>query len=117
MLPHDFPPRETVYQQTQRWLRAGCFQAMVLDLRELLRLASGCAPEPSAAILDSRTLRSAPKSGHRGGYDGAKCKKGSKVHAAMDTLGHLLALHVTPATKQDRAHVGGLAEAVQEATG
>ena len=53
MLPHDFPPRETVYQQTQRWLRAGCFQAMVLDLRELLRLASGCAPEPSAAILDS----------------------------------------------------------------
>lgn len=117
MMPHDFPPWEAVYQQTQRWLRAGCFEAMVHDLRELLRLASGRTPEPSAAILDSRTLRSTPESGHRGGYDGAKRKKGSKVHAAVDTLGHLLALHVTPATEQDRAQVGGLAEAVQEATG
>ncbi len=58
-----------------------------------------------------------PESGHRGGYDGAKRKKGSKVHAAVATLGHLLALRVTPATEQDRARVGELAEAVQEATG
>jgi transposase len=68
-------------------------------------------------ILDSRTLRSSPESGHRAGYDGAKRKKGSKVHAAVDTLGHLLALHVTPASEQDRAQVEELAEAVQEATG
>ncbi len=117
MMPHDFPPWEAVYQQTQRWLAAGCFEAMVRDLRELLRLASGREPDPSAAVLDSRTLRSTPESGHRGGYDGAKRKKGSKVHAAVDTLGHLLALRVTPATEQDRAQVGALADAVQEATG
>jgi hypothetical protein len=84
--------REAVYQQTQRWLRAGVFEAMVHDLRVLLlRLSKGTASEPTAAILDSRTLRSTPESGSRGGYDGAKSKKGSKVHAAVDTLGHLLA--------------------------
>src|SRR5687768_1983828 len=75
------------------------------DLRGLLRLAPGREPEPTAAILDSRTLRSTPESGARGGYDGAKRKKGSKVHAAVDTLGHLLALRVTPADEQDRAQV------------
>jgi transposase len=117
MLPHDLPPWEAVYQQTRRWLAAGVFEAMVHDLRTVLRLASGRAPEPTAAILDSRTLRSSPESGHRAGYDGAKRKKGSKVHAAVDTLGHLLALHVTPADEQDRAQVNELAEAMQEATG
>ena len=117
MLPHDFPPWEAVYQQTQRWLATGCFEAMVHDLRALLRLAEGRASEPTAAVLDSRTLQSTPESGHRTGYDGAKRKKGSKVHAAVDTLGHLLALRVTSATEQDREQVGALAEAVQEATG
>jgi transposase len=117
MLPHDFPPWEAVYQQTRRWIAAGVFGAMVHDLRALLRLASGRTPDPSAAILDSRTLRSSPESGHRAGYDGAKRKKGSKVHAAVDTLGHLLALHVTPANEQDREQVEKLAEAVQETTG
>ncbi len=117
MLPHDFPPWEAVYQQTQRWIDAGVFEAMVHDLRELLRLAQGRASEPTAAVIDSRTLRSTPESGHCGGYDGAKRKKGSKVHLAVDTLGHLLALRVTPATEQDRAQVAALAEAVREATG
>ncbi|MBA2512302.1 MAG: IS5 family transposase [Rubrobacteraceae bacterium] len=117
MMPNDFPPWEAVYQQTQRWLAAGVFEQMVHDLREVLRLAQGRAPEPTAAVLDSRTLRFTPESGSRAGYDGAKRKKGSKVHAAVDTLGHLLALRVTPATEQDRAQVGALAEAVQQATG
>jgi transposase len=116
-IPHDLPPWEAVYQQTRRWLSAGIFEAMVHDLRMLLRLSGGRASEPTAAILDSRTLRSTPESGSRGGYDGAKRKKGSKVHVAVDTLGHLLALHVTPADEQDRAQVEELAEAVQEATG
>jgi transposase len=116
-MPHDLPPWEAVYQQTRRWLSAGVFKAMIHDLRVLLRLSEGRASEPTAAILDSRTLRSTPESGARGGYDGAKRKKGSKVHAAVDTLGHLLALHVTPANEQERARVGELAEAVQEATG
>ncbi len=117
MMPNDFPLWEAVYQQTQRWLSAGVFKAMVHDLRAVLRLAQGRAPEPTAAVLDSRTLRSTPESGHRSGYDGAKRKKGSRVHAAVDTLGHLIALRVTPATEQDRAQVKALAEAVQEATG
>jgi transposase len=117
MLPHDFPSWEAVYQQTQRWLSAGVFEAMVHDLRALLRLASGRTPDPSAAILDSRTLRSSPESGHRAGYDGAKRKKGSKIHTAVDTLGYLLALHVTPANEQDRAQAETLACAIQEATG
>lgn len=100
MMPNDFPPWEAVYQQTQRWIAAGVFEAMVHDLRAVLRLASGRAPGPSAAILDSRTLRSSPESGHRAGYDGAKRKKGSKIHAAVDTLGYLLALRVTPAAEK-----------------
>jgi transposase len=116
-LPNDLPPWAAVYQQAARWLAAGCFEALAHDLRALLRVAAGRAPEPSAAVLDSRTLRSTPESGHRAGYDGAKRKRGSKVHLAVDTLGHLLALHVTPATADDRAEVGRLAEAVQAATG
>lgn len=62
-------------------------------------------------------MRSSPESGERAGYDGAKRKRGSKVHLAVDTLGHLLTLHVTPANADDRAQVGQLAEAVQAATG
>jgi transposase len=113
-MPHDLPPWEAVYQQMRRWLAAGVFETMVHDLRVLLRLSEGRAPEPTAAILDSRTLNSTPESGHRGGWDGAKRKKGSKVHAAVDTLGHLLALFVGPASEQERARAGELAEAVQE---
>src|ERR671917_214537 len=116
-MPHDLPPWEAIYQQTQRWLSAGVFEEMVHDLRILLRLSEGRASEPTATILDSRTLRSTPESGARAGYDGAKRKRGSKVHAAVDTLGHLLALHVSPADEQDREQVGELAGAVQEATG
>lgn len=95
MIPNDLPPWEIVYQQTQRWLRAGVFEAMVHDLRMLLRLAQGRKEQPSGAIFDSRTLQSSPESGQRAGYDGAKRRKGSKTHIAVDTLGHLLALHVT----------------------
>lgn len=117
MLPHEFPPWEAVYQQTQRWIAAGVFEAMVHDLRALLRWVQGRADQPTATILDSRTVQSTPESGHRGGYDGHKRKHGSKVHAAVDTLGELLALHVTPANVQDRTQVGELAAAVQDATG
>lgn len=116
-LPNDFPPWEAVYQQTRRWVAAGSFEAMVHDLRCVLRLAAGRAADPTAAIFDSQTLQSTPESGERAGYDGAKRKRGSKLHIAVDTLGHLLALHVTPADEQDRDQVGPRAAAVQEATG
>ncbi len=116
MLPNDLPPWAAVCQQTQRWLAAGSIEAIVHDLRVMLRLAEGRNPEPSAAIFDARTLQSTPESGARAGYDGHKRKKGSKVHMAVDTLGHLLALHVTPANEQERARVEELAKAVQEVT-
>ena len=115
-IPNDLPPWEMVYQQSQRWLKAGVFEAMVQDLRELLRMCLGRAPDPSAAVIDSRTLQSTPESGHRAGYDGAKRKKGSKVHMAVDTLGHLLTLHVAPADEQDRARVKQVAKDIQEVT-
>lgn len=117
MMPGDFPPWEAVYQQTQRWIRSGVFENIVHDLRLLMRLGEGRDEEPTAAIFDSRTLQSTPESGGRGGYDGAKRKKGSKTHLAVDTLGNLLALHVTPANEQDRTQVKQLAQAVQKATG
>lgn len=115
-MPHDLPPWAAVYQQAQRWLSAGCFEQLAADLRAVLRLAAGRKAEPSAAILDSRTLRATPESGERAGYDGAKRKQGSKLHLAVDTLGHLLALHVTPANADDRVQVERLAKAVQAAT-
>ena len=117
MMPNDLPPWYTVYQQSQRWLKAGVFEDMVHDLQALLRLASGRNEQPSAVIFDSRTLQSSPESGERAGYDGAKRRKGSKTHMAVDTLGHLLALLVTPADAQDRAQVGQLAQQVQAVTG
>jgi transposase len=115
-LPADFPPWEMVYQQTRRWLAAGCFEAIVHDLRAILRFADGRGPEPTAVIFDGRTIQSTPESGRRAGYDGYKRRKGSKVHMAVDTLGHLLALHVTPANEQERAQVETLAKAVQDVT-
>lgn len=116
-VPHDLPPWPVVYQQTRRWIDAGSFEGIVHDLRELLRQAAERTAKPSAAVFDGRTLQSSIESGARAGYDGAKRKKGSKVHIAVDTLGHLLALLVTPANEQERAQVGALAQAVQEATG
>jgi transposase len=115
-MPHDPPPWHTVYDQARRWLKARCFETLAHDLRAVLRLAAGRAEEPSAAILDSRTLRSTPESGGRAGFDGYKRTRGSKLHLAVDTLGHLLAVRVTPANVDDRVAVADLTDAVQEAT-
>ncbi len=82
-----------------------------------MRSRTGRNAEPTAVILDSRTLQSSPESGARAGYDGAKRKKGSKVHVAVDTLGHLLAVRVTPANEGGRAPVEQLVRQVQVATG
>jgi transposase len=117
LLPHELPPWAVVYQQTQRWMAAGCFETLVHDLRAILRLVEGRAPEPTAVVLDGRTLQSTPESGHRAGYDGHKKKRGSKTHVAVDTLGHLLALVVTPASEQEREQVEALAQQVQAVTG
>jgi transposase len=117
MIPNDLPPWPAVHQQAQRWIAAGCFEALAQDLRKLLRLLADKTAQPTAVILDGRTLQSTPESGARAGYDGYKRRKGSKVHAAVDTLGHLLALKVTAASEQERAQVADLAQQVQAATG
>jgi len=117
MMSHDLPAWHAVYQQGRRWLAAGVFEATVHDLRAFLRMAQGREAEPSAVILDGRTMQSTPESGKRAGYDGHKKKKGSKVHMAVDTLGHLPSLIVTLADEQERAQVYELAEQIQEETG
>ncbi len=89
------------------------------DLRAVLRLAEGegRGPHPSAVILDGTVLQSTPERGPRAGYSGHKRKRGSKLHLAVDTLGHLLALRVTPADVDERAEVAALAAEVQAVTG
>jgi hypothetical protein len=82
----------------------------------LLREFGGRKGQPTAVCLDSRTLQSTPESGARAGYDGAKRRKGSKVHIAVDTLGQLMALKVTPANQGDCEQVAALAEEVQQVT-
>ena len=107
-LPRDFPPWEAVYQQARHWQAAGAFEEMAHDLRIVERLLKRRREDPTAAVIDARTLRSVPESGGRAGCDGAERKNGSKVHAAVDALGDLLALTVTAADGQDRAQVAEL---------
>ena len=116
-LPGDFPPWPAVYQQARRWVAARSFEEMAHDLRELLRVAAGRNATPSAVIRDGRTLQSTPESGDRAEFDGHKMRNGSKVHIAVDTLGHLLALRVTTGKEQERNQVFDLAADVQETTG
>jgi transposase len=115
-LPTNFPPWEAVYQQTRRWIAAGCFAASVHDLRLLVR-AAGRRSQPSVGIVDSRTLRSTVESGQRAGVDGHKRVRGSKVHAVVATMGTLLALAVTPANAADRRQLSVLTQRVQAVTG
>ena len=131
LMPHDLPPWPAVYQQMRRWMRAGSFELLVRDVQALLREFSGRVAQPTAVALDSRTLQSTPESGARAGYhptnedpfvgtpgyDGAKRRRGSKVHIAVDTLGHLIALTVTPADRGDRAQVAALARELQQVPG
>ena len=87
------------------------------DLRQIIRLALDRGDHPTAVIMNGRTLQSTPESGGRAGFDGHKKKQGSKVHISVDTLGHLLALLVTPANEQERAQVASLAREVQAECG
>jgi len=112
----DLPPWYAVYQQAQRWLKAGVIEAMVRDLRMLIREIEGRMPR-RAAMVDSRTMQPPPESGACAGYDGHKHRKRAKVHLAGDTPGQLLAVLVTPANEQGRAQVAALAAQIQEATG
>lgn len=116
-LPHDLPPWHAVYDQMRSWVDTGVFDAIIADLRVLIRLEEGRTVQPTAVIPDSWTLQSNPERGHRASWDEAKRRQGTTVNLAVDTLGELLAIHVTPAKAQDRDLVASLAGAVQEATG
>lgn len=116
LIPNNLAPWSIVFQQVQRWIAAGCFEALEHNLRKLVRMLTAKNAQPSTTILDGRTLQSTPESGERAGYDGYKRKKGSKVHIAVDTLGHLLAVKVTAANAQERAQVADLGAQVRRST-
>jgi hypothetical protein len=87
------------------------------DVQSLLRQFGGRNGQPTAVCIESRTLQSTPESGARAAYDGAKRRKGSKVHIAVDTLSHLIALTVNPADAGDRTQVAALAQQTRQVTG
>lgn len=117
MIPNDLSPWRAVYRQARRWIKAGVFETIVHDSRLVLRVCQGKRAAPTAAIIDSRTIRSTPESGPLSGCDAYKRTRGSKVHKVVDTLGNPLALHVTPANESERDQVERLAKDVQGVTG
>ena len=116
-LPGDFPPWPAVSQPARRWLDAGCCAALVPDLRMLLRVLQARTPPPTATSWDARVLHSRPESGARAGYHGSTRRTGSTGPAAVATLGHRLAVVVTPANADARTQGAALAEPVQHVTG
>jgi putative transposase len=100
LLPRDFGPWETLYGCFRTWRQQGLWEKINKELRRLVRREAGRNPQPSAAILDSQSVRSADHSGPRG-YDPAKKITGRKRHVLVDTMGLLLAVMVTPANVTD----------------
>ncbi|MBC7226963.1 MAG: IS5 family transposase [Thermoflexales bacterium] len=101
MLPHDLPPWKTVYHYFRLWRKDGTWERIHSALREEVRVAAGREPEPSAAILDSQSVKTTETPGIRG-YDAAKKVNGRKRHLLVDTLGLLLMVIVHAANIQDR---------------
>jgi putative transposase len=107
LLPREFGPWKTVYHYFRLWTQKGIWKTIHDRLRGAVRIQAGKRSEPTAAILDSQTVRSADQAGQRG-FDGNKKTKGIKRHILVDTLGLLLAVFVTPADEPERAGAKGL---------
>jgi putative transposase len=101
LLPRDFPPWQSVYGYYRRWQRGGAWARIHDGLRRLVRQVAGRDAQPSAAILDSQTVKTTEQGGPHG-YDAGKKVNGRKRHVLVDTLGLLLAVVVHPADVQDR---------------
>ena len=102
-LPADFPPHPAVYAFFERWSARGLPQRLVDVLRARIRIAHGRSPLPTAGSIDSQSVKAADTVGNASrGYDGGKKINGRKRHIAVDTLGLLLVVFVTPASVQDR---------------
>jgi transposase len=105
LLPHDLPPRQTVYHYLRRWQQRGVWERMLTALRERERVQLGRNPTHSAAIVVSQSIR-ASKRGGLHGYDGGKKVSGIKRHLLVDTRGTVLVTCVSPASVGDPVRAG-----------
>src|SRR6187401_1280928 len=107
LLPHDFPPWKTVYHVYRKWTLNHTWEALNARLRAQVREQEGKRCRPTAAILDSQSVKSDPHGGEVG-YDAAKRIKGRKRHLLVDTLGLVLGAIVSPANVPEREGALGL---------